>query len=389
MAGFSVKDMLNKNNKVEEETPKARFRTRDIPISKMYRNEMNFYEIKEIEELAGKILMYGLKQNLEVVHAPCEKGEYKIVSGERRWEALKYLVAEGYKEFELATCKLTSPQDADEEQVEIIIANAYRTKSVSDLLEEEARLKASLEHMKASGKKIKGYDLENGRLRDVIASILHVSKTKVAQMETINHNLIPEGKEALKKEEIGFSAAYELSGMPVEEQKKILQHPQKEITHKEIKTIKQSKILEPVQEQEQSKMPSTHSENVSDCDTEESEFMSQSDIEEEKEIVPESDTKEEIPGQFCIEDYPEVLPTKAAEPIKELEQKTEQKNVIKLEVDEEYRRDCTIKMGNEFFHLKGYRGTITPMEEIDNSIQSVENILRLLKKWKKEREKGE
>ena len=61
-----------------------------------------------------------------------------------------------YKEFEIATSKLTTPQDNDEEQVEIIIANAYRTKTVSDMIEEETRLKASLERMKAAGKKIKG-----------------------------------------------------------------------------------------------------------------------------------------------------------------------------------------------------------------------------------------
>lgn len=127
-AGFSVKDALNKNSKAGiDESPRARFRTKDISIFKMYRNTMNFYSVKDIEELAGDILLSGLKQNLELVYAPCEKGEYRIVAGERRWEALKYLVSKGYKDFELATSKLTTPQDDDEEQVEIIIANAYRT----------------------------------------------------------------------------------------------------------------------------------------------------------------------------------------------------------------------------------------------------------------------
>ena len=70
-----------------------------------------------------------------------------------------------------------------------------------------------LERMKAAGKKIKGYDLQSGRLRDVISSMLHVSKTKIAQIEAVNNNLIPEWKEELKKERLTFSAAYELSGM--------------------------------------------------------------------------------------------------------------------------------------------------------------------------------
>ena len=242
--GFSVMDALNKNSKAGiEETPKARFRTKDISIFKMYRNEMNFYSIAAIEELAGDILTFGLKQNLELVYEPCEKGEYRIVAGERRWLALKHLVSKGYKEFEMATSKLTTPQDADEEQVEIIIANAYRNKSVADMIEEEKRLKESLEKMKAAGKQIKGYDLASGRLRDVIASMLHMSKTKVAQIESVNNNLIPEFKEELKGERLTFSAAYELSGMPEQEQQEALERFKEsgELSHKDIKTMKGEK----------------------------------------------------------------------------------------------------------------------------------------------------
>ena len=243
-AGFSVKDALNKNSKAGiDESPRARFRTKDISIFKMYRNTMNFYSVKDIEELAGDILLSGLKQNLELVYAPCEKGEYRIVAGERRWEALKYLVSKGYKDFELATSKLTTPQDDDEEQVEIIIANAYRTKTISDMIEEETRLKASLERMKAAGKKIKGYDMQSGRLRDVISSMLHMSKTKIAQIEAVNNNLIPEWREELKKERLTFSAAYELSGMTEDEQREALGKFAEtgELTHKEVKDMKEAK----------------------------------------------------------------------------------------------------------------------------------------------------
>lgn len=255
--GYSVMDALNKNSKAGiDESPRARFRTKDVSIFKMYRNSMNFYSLDGIEELAGDILMYGLKQNLELVYEPCEKGEYRIVAGERRWLALKRLVEQGYKEFEMATCKLTAPQDADEEQVEIIIANAYREKSVGDMIEEEQRLKASLERMKAAGKQIKGYDLQSGRLREVISSMLHMSKTKIAQIEAVSNNLIPEFKEELDKERLTFSAAYELSGMTPEEQKEALEKYKTdgELTHKDIREMKTGKA-EP--------------EQVSESDTEE------------------------------------------------------------------------------------------------------------------------
>lgn len=239
--GYSVMDALNKNSKAGiDESPRARFRTKDISIFKMYRNKLNFYDLADIEELAGDILMYGLKQNLEVVYEPNEQGEYRIVAGERRWLALKYLVGQGYKDFEVATCKLTTPQDEDEEQVEIIIANAYRTKSVKDIIEEEQRLKACLERMKADGKKIKGYDLKSGRLRDVISSMLKMSKTKIAQVESISNNLIPEFREELNKERLTFSAAYELSGMSAEKQQEALEKYKEtgELSYTEIKDMK-------------------------------------------------------------------------------------------------------------------------------------------------------
>ena len=274
--GYSVMDALNKNTKAGiDETPRARFRTRDISIFKMYRNTMNFYDLSGIEELAGEILMYGLKQNLELVYEPNEQGEYRIIAGELRWLALKMLVEKGYKEFEMATCKLTTPQDSDEEQVEIIIANAYRIKSVKDLIEEEQRLKASLERIKAAGGTIKGYDLQSGRLRDVIATMLKTSKTKIAQMESVSNNLIPEFREELTKERLTFSAAYELSGMSAEEQREALGKYMEtgELSYKEVKGMKEAKAAgETTAEQEtplsyHGEVIGEAEEQVSDSDT--------------------------------------------------------------------------------------------------------------------------
>lgn len=256
--GFTVLDALNKNSKAGiDESPRARFRTKDISIFKMYRNKLNFYDLADIEELAGDILMYGLKQNLEVVYEPNEQGEYRIVAGERRWLALKHLVGQGYKDFEIATCKLTTPQDEDEEQVEIIIANAYRTKSVKDIIEEEQRLKACLERMKADGKKIKGYDLKSGRLRDVISSMLKMSKTKIAQVESISNNLIPEFREELNKERLTFSAAYELSGMSAEKQQEAFEKYKEtgELSYTQIKDMKSDRQQEDVSQSDNGMNP--------------------------------------------------------------------------------------------------------------------------------------
>ena len=95
---WNVMEQLNANAKkaaVGDNTPKAHFRTQDVSINKMYSNDKNFYSVEDIEPLAQKILLVGLMENLEVVHDPCDRGEYRIIAGERRWRALKILVEKG------------------------------------------------------------------------------------------------------------------------------------------------------------------------------------------------------------------------------------------------------------------------------------------------------
>ena len=277
---FSVMDTLNKNSKAgAEETPKARFRTKDVSIYKMYRNTMNFYGLNEIEGLAADIYMFGLKQNLEVIFDPCERGEYRIISGERRWMALKHLVSKGHKQFEFATCKIANPQNEDEEQIEIIVANSYREKTEAELVEEEKRLKESLEKLRAAGKTVRGYDLSSGKLRTVIAAMLKKTETKIAQIESINNNLIPEFREEFKRERMTFSAAYELSGLTSDEQREALGKyiESGELKHKDIKKMKEAKKAEKEAEiipgqmevDQEGNIIETCEEAVSDSDTEE------------------------------------------------------------------------------------------------------------------------
>lgn len=240
---WNVMEQLNKNAQkaaVGDETPKARFRTKDISIKKLYSNDKNFYSVTDIEPLAQKILLVGLIENLEVVHDPCDQGEYRITAGERRWRALKLLVEQGYTDFEMVTCQIQTPASADEEMLRLIIANDYRNKTVTDILEEEKQLKDILQRMKQEGREIKGYKLDSGRLRDVIAKMLQMPATKIAQIESINKHLIPEFAEELKEGRLTFSAAYMISGMNEETQAEMLERYQENgLTYKEVKEIKQ------------------------------------------------------------------------------------------------------------------------------------------------------
>lgn len=240
-AGWSVMDALNRNSKAAaEDKPRARFRTKDISIRKMYSNDRNFYSMNDIDKLAQEILTVGLLENMTVMYVPCERGEYRIIAGERRWRALQLLLKKGYEEFEIATCQIKSVAEEHEEMVNIIMANAYRDKTMADLLQEEQQLRKSLQYMKDNGLTLQGYTLDSGRLRDVIASIMQMSGTKIAQIDSINERLIPEFTEQLKEGRLTFSAAYEISGMDQEQQQDMLEKSQESggLTWKEVKEAK-------------------------------------------------------------------------------------------------------------------------------------------------------
>ena len=236
--GWNVMDALNNKTKAaaEDNKTKARFRTKDIAIKQMYSNDKNFYSIPDIEQLAQDILAVGLLENLTVVHDPCDRGEYRIIAGERRWRALTLLVEKGYEEFSIASCQIKTPAEEHEEMIQLIIANTYRNKTVADILEEQKTLEETLKYMKENGLTLHGYKLDSGRLRDVIANMMQVSSTKIGQIESINKKLIPEFTEELKEGRLTFSAAYEISKMSEDIQEDMLEHHRKKgLTYKDVK----------------------------------------------------------------------------------------------------------------------------------------------------------
>ena len=271
--GFSVIDALNKRTKagIDDTTAKARFRTKDLSIFKIYSNDENFYPQEDIEQKAGEILALGLLENLVVKYEPNEAaGEYKLISGERRWRALHLLVERGHKEFEFVTCNVAAPTTTQEERIALIIANSHRNKDIDTMLREEQELKETLEDMKANGMELKGYNLKSGRLRDTIAEMLNVSKTKVAQIEAVNNNLIPEFREELRKNRLTFSAAYELSGMSSDEQREALGIliDTGELSYRTIKDMKEIKSAQKEDEQIEGQLNINDvQKNVSESDT--------------------------------------------------------------------------------------------------------------------------
>lgn len=239
---------LNQSSKQNmNDTVKACFRTKNIPLSNIRKNTKNFYRINEVEKLAEEIKMVGLLENLTVVYSPDEvtNTEYKLIGGERRFKALQLLVEKGFEEFKIVTCNIRSASTEDEEMIDLIICNSQRKKTSYELIKEEENLKAALTNLKATGGTIRGIDINKGRLRDTISKILNLSNTKVAQIENINNNLYYDFLCELKDENITFTTANELAGLSEDEQKELYENYKinGEITLKEIKEIK-NKVFE-------------------------------------------------------------------------------------------------------------------------------------------------
>lgn len=236
--GFSAINQLNSQSKKGvADKPKACFRTKDLDINNIYANDLNPYGQQEIEQKATEILVLGLLQPLEVVYAPCDQGEYRIIGGERRWRALKSLVSAGHTEFKRVTCQIRTPANKNEEIIEIIISNSHRRKSIKEEMQEVQILHKTLTDMKEAGETIKGLSLKSGKLRDIIADLLGKSGTKVANIQSVNNHLLPELKEMLYEGEITFSAAVELAGLTKEQQQELKENGR--LILKEVKKAKE------------------------------------------------------------------------------------------------------------------------------------------------------
>lgn len=230
MRKFNLVDLLNGAGEQAEQQEAARAEARPqkppykivaLSVYDLVPSEGNFYSIDEIEKLKRDIeLAGGVKQNLTVT--PLDGGKYKILAGHRRRRACLELVEEGKREYELIPCGIEPRQQDSEmqeirEELLIITTNSQREKTDWDRVQETKHLHDVLRRYKARGGKLPG------RLREIIADTLNTSETQIGRMGAIAKNLIPEFQEEMREKRLGISAAYELSGMPEEQQRAALE----------------------------------------------------------------------------------------------------------------------------------------------------------------------
>lgn len=215
---FSISEgMLNgisKNTeKVSTLEAKENFKFEYIDIDKIIRNERNFYEINNIEELIEDISINGLNHNLVV--RPTSEGLYELISGERRYTALKELISKGEDRFKKVPCKVSDLNDLDSEIV-LIQANAQsRELSESDKLIQVRRLTELYNMKKKKGEKV-------GKVRDLISKDTGLSTSQVGRYSIINKSLIPELRSILDEGNLSIANASEFAALSEENQKIIL-----------------------------------------------------------------------------------------------------------------------------------------------------------------------
>ncbi|NRT90121.1 ParB/RepB/Spo0J family partition protein [Clostridium beijerinckii] len=215
-----LKGLANKINGVENKSF-----TKELDINSLVPSQNNFYGIREIEELAESINENGLMHNLVVRKK--DDGTYEIISGERRYRALKSL---GYEKIPCQVKENLSDLDAE---LMLIQANAeQRELTPSEKMEGIKRLEVIYKQKRNNGEKLQG------KTRDLIGKDLGLSGVQVGRYKKVDKDLIPELKEKLDKEEITLTQAHTLSSLTKDEQ---------EIIHEEIKDLNAKESKEEIE----------------------------------------------------------------------------------------------------------------------------------------------
>ena len=211
MAKFNVLSLLNNNSKGENKEKIAAETTEMLSIHSLEPSSDNFYDTSSIEELKDSIELFGLKQQILV--KKIGENKYRVIAGHRRRLAVLALVEEGKTQFEMVPCQVEDISDVAEKILLIHTNSTSRVLSDWEKVEQLRMLKELLTEYKKTNN-------IPGRMRELLAETLNISPTQVGRLETIDKNLVPEAKAALKNQEISFSKAVEIAKLPEAEQKK-------------------------------------------------------------------------------------------------------------------------------------------------------------------------
>ena len=180
-----------------------------IGLDKLEADPGNFYSLTGLEDLAANIELCGLQQPIRV--RSTEDGRYVIVSGHRRWSALKLLRStEGSGDRWASIPCIVERDEASQElrELRLIMGNRDTRKlSPAEVSKQAQRVELLLYQLKEQG-----YEFP-GRMRDQVGAACQVSAPKLARLKVIREHLIPIYLEHFDRNELSEQTAYALARM--------------------------------------------------------------------------------------------------------------------------------------------------------------------------------
>lgn len=174
----------------------------------------NFYELRDIPDLAGDIETVGLQQPLLV--RPGEDGHVVLISGHRRRAALQLLVDEGKEQFRQVPCIRKAGGSALVYEMQLIFANAHtRVLTNAEIGKQAARLEEIFYQLKEQG-----YEFP-GRMIDHVAEACNIKRAKLGRLKKIEAHLAPCYKPLWDAGDLPEDTADALAGLPQEVQERI------------------------------------------------------------------------------------------------------------------------------------------------------------------------
>lgn len=174
----------------------------------------NFYELRDIPDLAGDIETVGLQQPLLV--RPGEDGHVVLISGHRRRAALQLLVDEGKEQFRQVPCIRKTGGNALVYEMQLIFANAHtRVLTNAEIGKQAARLEEIFYQLKEQG-----YEFP-GRMIDHVAEACNINRAKLGRLKKIEAHLAPCYKSLWDTGDLPEDTADALAGLPQEVQERI------------------------------------------------------------------------------------------------------------------------------------------------------------------------
>ena len=212
--GFDIADILKDVSTPDTDKQQIQY----IPIEQIDPDPDNFYSLEGLNELAGSIEMLGLQQPLLVRPAP--KGRFTVISGHRRRAAILLIRDGGSTQFTAGVPCIVDRSNASAalQELKLIMANAdTRRMTSADQNTQAERIEDLLRQLEDEGFQFPG------RLRDWVAKLSGMSRSKLARLKVIRDGLDKEIKKTYYKTgKLNEESAYELARLPDGEQHAIV-----------------------------------------------------------------------------------------------------------------------------------------------------------------------